>query len=67
MKPLQLAAALLVLLATVFSTSCAATKGFGQDLQKVGNRIENRADATGGAQPDASAVPPVPTRTSGVY
>jgi predicted small secreted protein len=32
--------------------SCAATKGLGQDLQKVGNRIEDRADATGGARPD---------------
>ena len=66
MKPLQLTAVLLALFATVFSTSCAATKGFGQDLQKVGNRIENRADATGGAQPEA-AVPPVPTRTTGIY
>ena len=67
MKLLQITAAGLALCATVFSTSCAATKGFGQDLQKVGNRIENRADATGGAQPDVSTVPPVPTRTSNAY
>lgn len=32
--------------------SCAATKGLGQDLQKVGSRIEDRADASGGARPD---------------
>ena len=49
MKLLQITAAALALFATVFSTSCATTRGFGQDLQKVGNRIENRADATGGA------------------
>lgn len=67
MKYLQITAALLALFATTFSTSCAATRGFGQDLQKVGNRIENRADATGGAQPDTSAIPPVPTRTSSAY
>lgn len=35
--------------------SCAATRGLGQDLQKVGNRIEDRADATGGARPDPGA------------
>ncbi len=64
---LQTTAALLALSATVFSTSCAATKGFGQDLQKVGSRIETRADATGGAQADASAVPPVPTRAPSAY
>jgi predicted small secreted protein len=38
-------------LAAVFSSSCATTKGFGQDLQKVGNRLETRADETGGAEP----------------
>lgn len=37
------------------STSCATTKGFGQDLQKVGSRLEDRADATGGAQPAAGS------------
>ena len=49
MKIFKITAAALALFATVFSTSCATTRGFGQDLQKVGNRIENRADATGGA------------------
>jgi predicted small secreted protein len=37
----------------VFSTSCATTRGFGQDLQKVGDRIETRAERTGGADPVA--------------
>jgi predicted small secreted protein len=50
----------LILLATAalglaLSTSCATTKGFGQDLQKVGNRLENQADATGGAAPASSS------------
>jgi predicted small secreted protein len=61
MKVFQITAATLALFATLFSTSCAATKGFGQDLQKVGSRIENRADATGGARPDVSTVPTGPT------
>lgn len=47
------------------SSSCATTKGFGQDLQKVGNRLENRADATGGAEPDRSS-PAAPTTAPGV-
>lgn len=67
MKVSSITAVTLALFATVFSTSCAATKGFGQDLQKVGSRIENRADATGGARPDAVAMPPVPTATSSGY
>lgn len=28
-------------------SSCATTRGFGQDLQKVGERVESRAEATG--------------------
>ena len=64
MKHLQITALLLSLLATAFSTSCAATKGLGQDLQKVGNRIETRADATGGAEPDVPAVPSSPSGVS---
>lgn len=28
-------------------SSCATTRGFGQDLQKVGERVERRAEATG--------------------
>jgi len=31
------------------TTSCATTKGFGQDVEKVGNKIENAAQRTGGA------------------
>ena len=30
------------------SASCSTTKGLGQDLQKVGGKIEERAQATGG-------------------
>jgi predicted small secreted protein len=67
MKHLQITALFLSLAATAFTTSCAATKGLGQDLQKVGNRIETRADETGGAQPDGPVVPPVPTREPAAY
>lgn len=67
MKFVQITAVTFTLFATVFLTSCAATKGFGQDLQKVGSRIENRADATGGARPDVSTAAPVPTTTSSTY
>ncbi len=31
------------------TTSCATTKGFGQDVEKVGGKIEKAADRTGGA------------------
>ena len=31
------------------STSCATTKGFGRDVQKVGDKIETKAERTGGA------------------
>lgn len=51
MKPLQIAALVFAALATLAATSCSATKGFGQDLQKVGNKIETRADSTGGTAP----------------
>lgn len=68
MKQLQITALLLAAIGAAVSTSCSTTKGFGQDLQKVGNRIENRADATGGAQPDTTTgiytqptTPPVPS------
>ena len=30
--------------------SCSTTKGFGQDLQKVGDKIESEAVKTGGTQ-----------------
>jgi entericidin A len=32
------------------TTSCSTTKGLGQDLQKVGERIEDRAESTGGTR-----------------
>ena len=40
-----------VVVALAFSTSCSTTKGFGQDLQKLGNKLENEAEATGGTAP----------------
>lgn len=45
---------------TAFSSSCAASRGFGQDLQKLGGKIEQQADETGGAAP-----PPPPS--TGIY
>lgn len=60
MKKFQISVLLLSAISTVFSTSCATTKGFGQDLQKVGSRIENKANSTGGAEP-ASAPASAPT------
>lgn len=48
------------------STSCSTTKGFGQDLQKVGNRLENSADATGGTAPPPSTGLTSPAPTEGV-
>jgi predicted small secreted protein len=51
MKSFQLTALFFAAIATAVSTSCSTTKGFGQDLQKVGNRLENQADATGGTAP----------------
>lgn len=32
------------------TTSCATSKGFGRDVQKVGDKIEDAADRTGGAR-----------------
>jgi predicted small secreted protein len=54
MKKFHICVLLLTAPATLFSTSCATTKGFGQDLQKVGSRIENNANSTGGAEPAAA-------------
>jgi predicted small secreted protein len=53
--------------AIALSSSCATTKGFGQDLQKLGGRIENRADETGGAQPAAPAAPATTTTAAPIY
>ena len=63
MKKLKLAALVSAVIATAASSSCSTTKGFGQDLQKVGNRLETRADATGGTAPAApgqASVAPAP-------
>ena len=54
MKTLQLTLLFVTIIGAVFSSSCATTRGFGQDLQKVGNRLENEADSTGGAERDRS-------------
>lgn len=55
MKHLQISAILLAAFGTALSTSCSTTKGFGQDLQKVGNRIEHRAESTGGTAPEPAS------------
>lgn len=45
MKPSYIrAASALLAAAGVLLSSCSTTKGFGRDLQKVGNKIENKAD-----------------------
>lgn len=54
MKNLKATLLFLTVIGAAFSSSCATTRGFGQDLQKVGNRLENSADSTGGAEPDRS-------------
>jgi predicted small secreted protein len=54
MKTAHLILSALSALGFAFTTSCATTKGFGQDLQKVGSRLENRAEATGGTAPASS-------------
>ena len=48
MKTIKLTVLLLAAFGIAISTSCSTTKGFGQDLQKVGDRIETRAESTGG-------------------
>ena len=50
MKTLKTALLLSAVVATVLSTSCATSRGFGRDLQKVGDKIETTADETGGAR-----------------
>ena len=40
--------ALLAFTSGVILTSCNTTKGFGEDLQKIGGRLETKADETGG-------------------
>ena len=45
-----------LLLLTLFSagllSACNTTKGFGQDLQKVGEKMEDAAEDTGGTDPN---------------
>lgn len=48
MKHLRALAFLAAALGFAASTSCATTRGFGQDLQKVGGKLEAEAEATGG-------------------
>lgn len=49
-RPLMMGLAVVATAAFAFATtSCATTKGFGRDVQKVGNKIETKAERTGGA------------------
>ncbi len=49
-RPLIMGVALFVTAAfAIAGSSCATTKGFGRDVQKVGNKIETKAEQTGGA------------------
>jgi predicted small secreted protein len=59
MKHLRIIALLSTSLGLALSSSCNTTRGFGQDLQKVGNRLENRAEGTGGTAPEPAASSPV--------
>jgi|GEM_PF-325983 len=50
-RTLLCGAALMATAALALSTtSCSTSKGFGRDVQKVGDKIENAADNTGGAR-----------------
>ncbi len=63
MKQLKITLLLAAAAGMALSTSCATTKGFGQDLQKVGNKLENQADETGGAAPASTPAP----ASTGIY
>lgn len=72
MNSLKLTLIAAAAIATVLSTSCATTRGFGQDLQKVGNKLENEAVATGGTAPARSTstgiyTPPPSTSNPAAY
>lgn len=69
MKSLPVIALLAAAAGIALSTSCSTTRGFGQDLQKVGNRLETRADATGGAVPanSATTAPPASVQIPSAY
>ncbi|GAA5123893.1 entericidin A/B family lipoprotein [Luteolibacter yonseiensis] len=51
MKPLKVTALVIAAFAALAATSCSTTKGFGEDLQKVGSKLETKAEATGGTAP----------------
>lgn len=57
MKSPKLALLVAATVGTLFSAACSTTKGFGQDLQKLGNTLENEADASGGTAPATPAPP----------
>lgn len=42
--------ALLAFASGAILSSCSTTAGFGQDLQKVGSKLENKAEETGGTE-----------------
>jgi predicted small secreted protein len=50
MKNLKLTLVLSAVTASVLCSSCATSRGFGRDLQKVGDKIETKADETGGTR-----------------
>ena len=43
--------ALLALFSTNFLVACNTVKGAGQDMQKVGEKMEQKADDTGATDP----------------
>ena len=43
---------LLTLFATGFLTACNTVKGAGQDVQKVGEKMEGAAEDTGATEPN---------------
>ncbi len=50
MKTLQLLSLLFASSGFLALSSCSTTRGFGQDLQKVGGDLERAAVETGGTQ-----------------
>ena len=43
---------LLAMFSTGFLTACNTVKGAGQDVQKVGEKMEDKAEGTGGTNPN---------------
>ncbi len=60
MKNFKLSVILVSAAALALGNSCSTTKGFGQDLQKVGSRLENSANESGGTAPPPSTGLTVP-------